>query len=68
MNKKPVVFYKTDIKPTLVVGERAWVFPINHTSPWVSNKYKAYTSKVLRVLASGVFETQNSIYKPEEMQ
>ena len=68
MTNKPVVFYRTDKRAHIAVGTHAWVFPINHTSIRVSNNHIARTSVVITHLPNGVFETQNSIYKPEEMQ
>lgn len=68
MNRKQVVFYKSDVLPTLEVGKRAVVIPLNHTSEWVSNNKIAQTSAVVAIREGGVFETLNSIYKPEEMQ
>lgn len=66
--RKPVVFYKTNKKPTIIIGERVLLVPINHTSNLVTNNRVANTSKVLTALPNGVFETLNTIYKPEEMQ
>jgi hypothetical protein len=62
------VFYKTDTKANIVEGMAAFVVPINHKSSLVSNTMMARTSTVLKALPNGVFETKNSIYKPEEMQ
>lgn len=68
MNRKQVVFYKSDILPDVKVGQSAFVIPLNHTSEWVSNNKIAQTSDVIFIREGGVFETLNSIYKPEEMQ
>ncbi len=48
----------------IAVGCSATVWPIDHTSPRVSNNYVCYTSTILRVEPDGEFETMNSIYKP----
>lgn len=68
MLRKPVVFYRTDKTHEYEVGSRAIVWPINHHSLSVSGKRCVLTSTVLTVLPNGVFETHNSIYKPQEMQ
>lgn len=68
MNRKQVVFYKSDVLPIVKVGQRAVVYPLNHPSERVSNRSAALTTAVLAIREGGVFETLNSIYKPEEMQ
>ncbi len=68
MFKKQVVFYKSDVLPDVKVGQSAFVIPLNHTSIWVSSNQIAQTSEVVAIREGGVFETLNSIYKPEEMQ
>lgn len=68
MNRKQVVFYKSDILPDVKVGQRAIVYPLNHPSEWVSNGSAALTTPVVAIREGGIFETLNSIYKPEEMQ
>jgi hypothetical protein len=63
MLTKATVNYAT-IEGELRVGFSALVWPINHTSPWVSNKGIARTSAVVHIGENGEFETMNSIYKP----
>ena len=60
---KPTVHYRA--VGAIVVGQRALVMPNDHTSPLVSNEGWATTSTVVAVHENGVFETQNTIYKPE---
>ena len=61
---KATVQYRPSNFP-IVEGTSAWVYPVDHTSPMVSNKQIARTSRVLSYdRHTGVFETMNSIYKP----
>lgn len=63
---KPIVFYKGNENPYIVVGGRGFVFPINHPSELVSNTSWIQTSPVLSYdRLTGVFETENTIYKPQ---
>lgn len=63
---KPVVHYDNEHIPTLMVGISVCVFPIDHTSPFVSNGGKpAITSKIVKLHGCGVFETENTLYMPE---
>lgn len=49
----------------IVVGESAYVYPLNHPSPTVTNSTVVATSPVVSYNAStGVFETKNTIYTP----
>lgn len=48
------------------VGGRAYVVPIDHTSPYVTNGEVALTSRIVDYdETTGIFETQNTIYIPE---
>lgn len=67
---KPVVHYKPgSLSSKLAVGHPAVVFPINHTNhvpgQHVSNTKYIITSHVVHVGDHGEFETQNTIYRPE---
>src|SRR5271167_4493879 len=66
MSKKTVL-YDPDYLVALAMGIGALVKPIDHTSDLVSNKKMVYTSNVIRVEESGVFETQNTIYVPNRI-
>lgn len=60
---KATVLYRPSRTP-ITVGESAHVFPINHTSPLVSNRSICHTSLVAWYdEETGTFETDNSIYK-----
>ena len=61
---KPIVHYTPNINQHIVVGNRAIVWPIDHTSPLVSNTQYCCTSKVLSIEADESFETLNSRYIP----
>ena len=64
--EKPIVLYRNGIQTPLVIGEGTAIFPINHpNTPRVSNERIAYTSQVVSIGEDGVFETMNTIYKPE---
>lgn len=63
MNEKKVVYYSR--LDYIQVGESADVVPVDHTSPLVSNGRVAWTTTVESYdPATGVFETRNTIYKP----
>lgn len=63
---KATVFYRPSGFP-IIEGQGAHVYPINHTSPYVSNRHICHTSPVQYYDAeSGTFETMNSIYKLKE--
>jgi len=49
----------------LELNRSAIVWPINHTSEYVSNTKWATTSAVIRIGENGEFETENSIYQPQ---
>jgi len=70
MNKqpeKPTVHYDASKGAHIYEGFKALVYPIDHTSEWVSNTKMVTTSKVIRHdVKSGEFETMNTIYKPME--
>ena len=62
---KATVHYRPSEWDTIKVGASATVFPVDHTSPWVSNEKVCFTSHVLwHDPETGEFETENSIYKP----
>jgi hypothetical protein len=63
MSEKKVVHYREVYR--IAVGERALVTPIDHTSPLVYNEEVAITTAVESYdPTTGVFETKNTIYKP----
>lgn len=62
---KAIVRYTPSEHDIIIRGKPAWVKPIDHTSPYVSNTQNVVTSKVLSIKKNGVFETLNSIYVPE---
>ena len=65
VSKKRVVHYLTDHWNAITIGYPAFVWPIDHTSPLVSNTKLVETSMVLsHNKESGRFETENSIYLP----
>ena len=62
---KATVHYRPSQYDLIKVGASATVFPIDHTSPFVSNEKVCFTSTVQSYnRETGVFETLNSIYKP----
>lgn len=65
---KPVVHYYKGSNTNIVVGDRVTLWPVDHTSPYVSNENYAITSRVVEVFENGVFETLNSRYVPLEEQ
>jgi len=64
---KPVVHYRSHPDSYLKVGERAYVLPIDHPSPLVSNTKMVFTSRVVSLNSEG-FETMNTIYKVEGIE
>jgi hypothetical protein len=66
-SNKPRVLYKDGSANSIRVGKSVTLFPINHTSPYVSNEVFAFTSDVVVDHGGGVFETQNSLYLPESV-
>lgn len=64
-NDKKVVHYDAKKGADIKVGRRAMVWPIDHTSPTVSNQTVAVTTPVTSYdEKTGVFETLNSKYVP----
>ena len=65
---KPVVHYRRDLYHHIRVGESALVYPIDHPdSERVSNTGIAQTTEVLAYSSvTGIFETKNTLYKPEK--
>lgn len=61
---KPVVKYRRTESDRIVVGHPAYVHPIDHTSPLVSNTKMVITSPVVSKSNDGSFETANSLYVP----
>ena len=61
---KATVYY-SQLDSKLEVGKGALVWPINHSSPFVSNTKQAVTSPVIAIGKFGAFETQNTKYLPE---
>lgn len=62
---KATVYYRPSKLDVIKVGGSAFIVPVNHTSPFVSNGVRAMTSKVVWLNhTTGEFETLNSIYKP----
>lgn len=60
-----IVHYRNPVGD-IVVGQSAFVFPIDHTSSLVSNTTMVRTSAVKEYdPKSGVFVTQNNVYVPE---
>lgn len=48
------------------IGGRAYVVPVDHTSPYVTNGKTAITSRIVDYdETTGIFETLNTIYIPE---
>ena len=65
MLKKIVRYRPCNDNGLITVGKCAYVYPVDHTSPLVSNQTLAKTSTVLYYdAATGVFETLNSVYQP----
>lgn len=67
MSKKIVHYYHASPR---TIGKRAAVYPVDHPDTEnVSNEQLAWTSSVVADNPeTGVFETLNTIYKPQEMQ
>ncbi len=69
MSNKPIVHYRPNVADYIRVGEAASVCTTDHWSYLVSNKGVVHTSKVLHYdNVTGVFETLNTVYKPEEKE
>lgn len=69
MSNKPIVHYRPNVADYIRVGEVALVCPTDHWSYLVSNTALVHTSKVLHYdNATGVFETLNTVYKPESLE
>ena len=67
MNKRTVHFDPARGSTAPVPGRSAIVWPIDHyASDRVSNAKHVLTSAVVKVNADGSFETENSIYVPQE--
>lgn len=64
--RKAMVKFLPSEKNFIKVGHSAYVHPVNHTSPLVSNKRFVFTSEVLEIFKDGSFETRNSFYQPVE--
>lgn len=61
---KRIVHYDAALTPIVMRGFRAIVRPLDHPGPHVSNTRAIITTRVVKVLPEGAFETENSIYKP----
>lgn len=63
---KPIVQYKAlrdaDLSTDLIVGQRAWVIPLDHPSYLVRNGFPAIVSVIKYVGEDGYFETNNTRY------
>jgi len=67
--RKMVIFYKTSfVQSKIVVGEAALIHPVAIKQIVAGWPDVVKTTRVLAVLPSGIFETEDAIYKPEEMQ
>lgn len=63
--KKIVYYHPNKHTDKIVVGGSAYIIPVNHPGPFVSNKDIAVTSEVMSYdEVTGEFETRNTIYKP----
>ena len=63
---KPVVRYRECMENQVYKGNCAIIMPIDHPSDDVSNSgMPAITSRIIQSYDDGVFETENTIYKPE---
>ena len=66
MQKKKTVRYKPSVRQVIGVGYGAVIFPVDH--PHCSNTKPVYTSDVIKFEGhSGKFETENTLYVPEEL-
>ena len=62
---KPTVQYDPTLFHSILLGNSALVYPLDHTSPYVSNTKLVKTSKVVFYNeTTGEFETLNTLYKP----
>ena len=64
MGIKPVVHYVPTFTDVITVGFPAWVHPVDHHSPLVSNERMCRTSMVIAIGEEGEFETNNTKYEP----
>lgn len=63
--KKPRVLFHMHPENYIRVGQRAYVFPIDHPDTTrVSNECFTFTSEVIKVFPDGSFETKNTLYVP----
>jgi len=63
-SNKPVVRYHKDKGESIHVGVCAFIYPIDHPSPLVSNQGMVRTSMVIgHDVMTGDFETMNTCYK-----
>lgn len=64
---KKIVHYVPSEHDYIVVGSSAFVQPLDHPSPYVSNKMTVRTSRVIEVFRDGAgFETENTIYSAQK--
>lgn len=65
MAEKKEVMYSAG-RGVMVIGDRAYLYPINHPGPYVSNTTQVMTSKVQHFNSkTGRLETENTIYSPD---
>lgn len=64
MPQRKIVYYRPSHEDIIVKGYPGCVFPVNHTSEYVSNTKYVITSKIQNVWPNGEFETENSHYIP----
>lgn len=65
---KPIVHYEKNdnLMSQVQVGKPAVLFPVDHTSPFVSNTMLALTSRVVSFdPLTGEIETENTCYIPQ---
>lgn len=64
---KQIVHYDSATTKKIKVGEPALVFPLDHTSDYVSNLTMTRTSTVVSYnKKTGEFETLNTLYIPHQ--
>jgi len=63
-NAKRIVHYRLDKEHRISIGRPALIYPIDHSSPYVTNTKAVITSTVIVVRPDGEFETMNTIYRP----
>jgi len=67
--RKEVIFYKTSfVKSQIILEESAFIHPVVPKQVRGGWPDIVKTTRVLAVFPSGIFETEDAIYKPEEMQ